>query len=61
MDTVHWQKSQPKRIKCNIDSAFSSSLNKIGIGIGICVRDDDGAYVLAKTLSISPMTLLMLA
>ena len=25
------------------------------VGIGICVRDDDGAFVLAKTLSFSPL------
>lgn len=25
-------------------------------GIGIYVHDDNGAYVIAKTLSISPMT-----
>ncbi|XP_045795091.1 uncharacterized protein LOC123889684 [Trifolium pratense] len=32
--------------KCNIDAAFSSLNNRVGIGV--CIRDEDGAYVLAK-------------
>lgn len=33
-------------MKCNIDVSFSSSLNKVGIAL--CIRDEDGSYVLAK-------------
>jgi len=36
------------RYKCNIDAAFSNSLNRTGIGI--CIRDQDGSFVLAKTV-----------
>lgn len=37
------------RYKCNIDAAFSSRFKRIGIGI--CVRDSDGTFVLAKTVT----------
>ncbi|KEH17434.1 hypothetical protein MTR_0015s0120 [Medicago truncatula] len=41
------------RFKCNIDASFSRHLNKIGIDI--CIRDDSGTFVLAKTEWISPL------
>lgn len=34
--------------------AFNLATNRTSIGI--CVHDEDGTYVLAKTLSITPMT-----
>jgi ribonuclease HI len=37
------------RYKCNINAAFSSHFNRTGIGI--CVRDSDGTFVLAKTVT----------
>jgi len=43
----HWKKSAPDRYKYNIDVAFSTSLNRVGLGM--CLRDDDGAFVLART------------
>ena len=43
------------RIKCNIGVSFSNEWN--GTCIGICVRDDDGAFVLTKTMSFSPLCL----
>jgi hypothetical protein len=39
-------------MKCNIDVSFSNGENKTGIGI--CIRDDDGAFVLAKTEWYAP-------
>ncbi|KEH21136.1 hypothetical protein MTR_8g098925 [Medicago truncatula] len=39
MSSVRWQRPQQGRPKC----------------IGICIRDDEGTFVLAKTVSISPM------
>lgn len=48
------QKPQPVRFKCNISASFSSIQNHTAIEI--CLQDDDGAYVLAKTMSISPMS-----
>jgi len=42
-----WKKPAPDRYKCNIDAAFSTSLNRVGLGM--CLRDDDGAFVLART------------
>jgi len=50
---VCWQHAQQGRLKCNIDASFSQEWN--GTGIGICVRDDDGATVLAKSMSFSPL------
>jgi len=42
-----WQPPTPRRYKCNIDAAFSSHRNRTGIGI--CVRDSEGTFVMAKT------------
>nr|ABN06084.1 Polynucleotidyl transferase, Ribonuclease H fold [Medicago truncatula] len=47
--SISWERPSRGRFKCNVDAGFSTSKNRIGIGI--CVRDDDGAYVLAKTIS----------
>ena len=43
-----WQRPLLGRYKCNIDAAFSNSLNRTGIGI--CIRDHNGSFVLAKTV-----------
>lgn len=48
--TRSWQPPLPGRYKCNIDAAFSSSLNRTGIGI--CVRDSSGTFVSAKVVSL---------
>jgi len=53
MVLVRWQRPQRGRLKCNVDASFSDSLNITGIGI--CVHDDEGTFVLAKIVSISPM------
>lgn len=50
---TRWQKPLPGRLKCNISAAFSTVLNRVGIGM--CLRDDEGAYMLAKTMSLSPL------
>jgi len=44
-----WQPPATGRYKYNIDAAFSLRLNRTGIGI--CVRDVDDTFVLAKTIS----------
>ncbi|XP_024628810.1 uncharacterized protein [Medicago truncatula] len=46
---VLWQKPTSGRYKCNVDAAFSSNFNRTGIGI--CIRDEEGAFVLAKMTS----------
>ena len=53
IDNSKWKKPAEGRYKCNIDASFSRHLNKVGIGI--CLRDDSGAFVLAKTDWISPL------
>jgi hypothetical protein len=42
-----WIKPSLGRYKCNIDASFSPSLNKVGMCI--CIRDEIGSFVLAKT------------
>ena len=44
---IRWQHPLPGRYKCNTDAAFSTSLNRTGIGI--CIRESDGSFVLART------------
>jgi len=50
---IEWTKPAYGRYKCNIDASFSDSLNMVGIGI--CIRDDQGEFVLAKTDCFSPL------
>jgi len=50
--TAAQQRCQPPehgRMKCNIDAAFSSHRNKTSISI--CIRDEGGVFVLARTIS----------
>ena len=42
-----WSKPSSGQYKCNVDASFSESLNRVGIDI--CIRDDQGAFVLART------------
>jgi hypothetical protein len=44
-----WQKPGSGRLKCNVDAAFSSNFNRTGIGV--CIRDEEGAFVLAKMIN----------
>ncbi|AES70846.1 hypothetical protein MTR_3g064060 [Medicago truncatula] len=46
-ETVDWHKPTGGHYKCNVDDSFSHALSKVGIGI--CIREDDGRFVLAKT------------
>jgi len=50
---IEWTKPTYGRYKCNIDASFSNSLNMVGIGI--CIRDDQGQFVMAKTDCFSPL------
>lgn len=43
-----WLKPAPWRYKCSIDASFSSSLDRMRIGM--CIRDENGCFVLTKTL-----------
>jgi len=38
---IKWSKPNRGRMKCNIDASFPNNENRIGIGI--CIRDDEGA------------------
>jgi hypothetical protein len=48
-----WQRPAHGRFKCNIDASFSVSTNKVGLGM--CIRDEEGRFVLAKTMWFSPI------
>jgi len=39
---VMWKKPNPGRYKCNVDAAFSCIFNRTVIGI--CFRDEEGAF-----------------
>ena len=41
------------RLKCNIDAFFSESLNMVGIGM--CIRDENDIFILAKQEYFSPI------
>jgi hypothetical protein len=41
-----WEKPASGQVKCNVDVSFSSLHSRVCIGI--CIRDEFGAYVLAK-------------
>lgn len=50
---MKWIKPGPDIFKCNVDASFSQARNRVGIGV--CIRDDEGRYVLAKTEWMSPL------
>lgn len=52
-DETKWTKSTIDRYKCNIYASFSSSLNMVGLGM--CIRNDVGEFVLAKTAWFAPL------
>ncbi|RHN41596.1 hypothetical protein MtrunA17_Chr8g0367731 [Medicago truncatula] len=45
---IKWQPPASGRFKCNVDAAFSIPHNRTGVGI--CLWDDEGTFVLAKTV-----------
>jgi len=51
------RKSSVGRYKCNVDVSFSRAVNKAGLGM--CIRDDEGCFVLAKIEWISAYLMLV--
>lgn len=49
-----WKKHSASRLKCNIDASFSTTFNKVWIDI--CIRDQEGQFVVAQTEWVSPIT-----
>ncbi|KEH39570.1 hypothetical protein MTR_2g102247 [Medicago truncatula] len=41
-----WVKPNPGHFKCNVDASFLNVSNMVGIGM--CIRDENGIFVLAK-------------
>jgi len=52
-EVAEWTKLAGGRYKCSIAASFSSSLNMVDTGI--CLRNDSGVFVLAKTNCFSPL------
>jgi len=50
---VSWQKPASGRLKCNVDASFSEALNCVGFGL--CIRDENGNFIKAKTLWSNPV------
>ena len=48
-----WQKPLQGRLKCDVDAAFSETLNCVGFGL--CIRDEFGEFIKAKTLWSNPI------
>ncbi|PNX56452.1 cytochrome p450 [Trifolium pratense] len=42
-----WTKPRHGRYKCNVDASFLLDRNKVGLGM--CLRDDHGRFVAART------------
>ena len=57
-EEIRWKKSMRGRLKCNVDASFSSSTNKVGVGM--CIRDEEGCFVRAKTMWHTPYVQLIL-
>jgi len=51
-EITRWIKPTVGRFKCNVDTAFSTSLNKVGFGA--CIRDAEGNFVAGRTTSFTP-------
>lgn len=52
-DMIRWERPARGGYKCNIDVSFSSFLNRVGIGV--CIRDDVGDFVLARSFPLYVM------
>lgn len=50
---IRWVKPQQGIKKCNIDTAFSEALNRVGFGM--CLRDAAGSFIRAKMMWTNPM------
>jgi len=48
-----WKKPRRGRLKCKLDASFSSATNKVGAGM--CIRDEEGHFVRAKTMWHTPL------
>lgn len=50
---IRWVKPQQGINKCNIDTAFSEALNRVGFGM--CLWDAAGSFIRAKMMWTNPM------
>jgi hypothetical protein len=49
---VRWQRPQRVRLKCHVDASFLDQLQITSI-IVICICDQEGTFMLDKTISLS--------
>lgn len=50
-NTGRWKPPEQGYVKCNIDAALH---HQNLTGIGLCLRGDDGTFLMARTLGFSP-------
>jgi hypothetical protein len=50
---IKWQKPNSGRLKCNVDASFSETANYVSFGI--CIRDDLGEFIKARTMWSHPI------
>ncbi|PNX76498.1 cytochrome p450 [Trifolium pratense] len=53
LQVIKWTKPATRHFECNIDASFASQYNKLGIDI--CIRDELGAFVLARYDQFTPV------
>lgn len=53
--TITWIPPQQNHLKCNLDASIFQKLNSFGIGL--CLRDSNGSFIKAKTISVSGVPL----
>jgi len=52
-DRVRWQRPPNSFVKYNVDASFSEHYNRVGIGM--CLRDEFGMFIGAKTIWLQPI------
>jgi hypothetical protein len=46
-NTIRWEKPAPSEVKCNVDAAIFKDQGCYGVGM--CLRDENGHFIAAKT------------
>ncbi|AES77252.1 hypothetical protein MTR_7g006380 [Medicago truncatula] len=50
---IRWRELRSGRFKCNVDASFSTTSNKVRLGM--CIRDSEGNHVCSKTMWFTPL------
>jgi len=52
-DRVRWKRPPNSFVKCNVDASFSEHYSRVGIEM--CLRDELGMFIGAKTIWLQPI------